>query len=193
MKRREVLAMAAVSTIAGCGTEGPKAAAEPRRIAVAATSDNPDLPVEPAVTVIEPKATDTHPPQIRVSWTNTGSERVRVGEARHMVFAYVPSADDGVRLLPVEPGSGNTFPTAEPGCWKQPVGKTITVTGDYRTVELSPDESYARTLGVWGYEMSNAEICIPTGTFDFETTVRVEGKTDAGDVEGEWGFTLEVR
>lgn len=197
MRRRTVLASlpATALTFAGCSTTSHGSRPPPRRVAVSDTRSPPDIPVEPSVSIVSPTAAEGHPPRLRVEWTNTGEETVRIGEAREITFAHDFSDGGRVRLLPrdwtsVTPGTG-----AE-GCARLRPGGPITVTGEFRSGTLDPGDSHARVVGVWVGENADSDGCLPTGEFAFETPVHygtADGSVLDSDPGETWGFTLSVR
>jgi hypothetical protein len=150
-----------------------------------AVDDPPDIPVEPAVEVVEATATDAHPPRLRATVTNRSDGTVTVGEGRAVVFAYVSDTARNLTLLP----EGGDYPV-EAGCWR--LREPIAITEEYRTVTLDPDEAVSGVQGVYG--AADGTGCLPTGTFRFESTYSVyAGETpDTERERATWGFSLAV-
>ncbi|MFB6080334.1 MAG: hypothetical protein ABEJ81_04990 [Haloferacaceae archaeon] len=156
-------------------------------VSLAAVDDPPALPVRPSVAVVDPTATDAHPPQVRVTVTNRSDGTVTAGEGREIVFAYVTDGAGALTLLPTD----GAYPV-EAGCWR--LREPIAVTQEYRTVTLAPGEAVSRVQGVYG--AAGGTDCLPTGTFRFAATYRVTaGETTTGGEEGRhatWGFSLSL-
>jgi hypothetical protein len=160
------------------GTGGPG-------VSIVATDDAPDLPVRPAVEVSREAATPDHPPQLRVTVTNTSERTISVGEGRAVLFAYVTDDSGALILLP----AGREYP-AEPDCWRLTEG--IAITEEYRILDLEPGESVSQSLDLYG--AAGGDACLPVGEFRFETTYSVVNE-DAEPVENgqaKWGFSVTL-
>ncbi|WP_411966258.1 hypothetical protein [Haloferax sp. YSMS24] len=149
----------------------------------------PDLPIEPTVEVSEDVATDDHPPQLRVTLTNTSDQVVEVGEGRAIFFQYVSDDSRELIFLP----AGETYP-ADPGCWR--LDEPIAVTEEYRVESFDPGESRSKLVDLYGAakQEGEEESCLPVGEFRFETTMTV-GSLSGGDDERtstKWGFSLSL-
>ncbi|MFC7205389.1 hypothetical protein ACFQJC_17905 [Haloferax namakaokahaiae] len=144
----------------------------------------PDIPIEPAVEVSEDTATDDHPPQIRITLTNTSDAEVLVGEGRAIFFEYV--ADDTRELMFLPP---NQEWPAEAGCWRLSDG--IAVTEEYRMETFEPGESKTKSVDLYGV-MNEEDSCLPVGEFRFETQIAVQGEmgSDSDAQSATWGFSL---
>ena len=140
------------------GTGGPA-------VTLASVDQRPSLPVRPTVELLEPAATDDHPPRLRVSVENGSDEPMTLGEARAVVFQYVTSESGQLTLLP----PGDDYP-AEAGCWRLTEG--VAVTEEYRTVTLDPGEAYASELDLYGAP-TEEDACLPVGEHRFETVFNV--------------------
>ena len=140
------------------GTGGPA-------VTLASVDRRPSLPVRPTVEVVEPVATDDHPPRLRVSIENGSDGPITLGEARAVVFQYVTSESGELTLLP----PGEDYP-AEAGCWRLTEG--VAVTEEYRTVTLDPGGSYASELDLYGAP-TEEDACLPVGEHRFETVFSV--------------------
>ncbi|MFC7155098.1 hypothetical protein ACFQPA_06465 [Halomarina halobia] len=180
----------------GNGTDGdPSDAAERATVSLAGADDPPDLPVRHAVEVLDAEATDERPPQLRVTLTNEADHAVEVGEGRAVLFEYVGSSDRRLVLLP---GPADRYEAIRSGCWT--LAEPIAVTEEYRLLALAAGESILRDLGVWGAADrgggGDADACLPTGEFRFESTYNVardeERVIDDPEWEAAWGFTLRV-
>jgi hypothetical protein len=160
------------------GTGGPG-------VTIVARDDPPAIPIRPSVEIEDEAATVTHPPRLRVTLTNTGSEALSVGEARAATFAYEYSTDDLLVLLPSE--FEYTYP-AERDCWR--LEEPIAITEEYRTVGIEPGDSITRIVSVYG--APGIDGCLPVGEHRFETAIAVaplgEIPTD-GEVAA-WGFSV---
>jgi hypothetical protein len=156
------------------GTGGPG-------VTLVGTDPAPDLPVEPSVSVLEPVATEDHPPALRVSLTNTSDEAVVVGEGRAVRFQYV-SDDRGIlQLLPAE----SEYPVPEGNCWR--LAEAVATTMEYRTEELAPGETI--TADVELYALPDYDGCLPVGESRFVTTIGA-GASMESMAQAEWGFTV---
>ena len=140
------------------GTGGPT-------VTLASVDQRPNLPVRPTVEVLEPVATQEHPPRLRVTVENGSDGPITLGEARAVVFQYVTSESGELTLLP----PGEDYP-AEAGCWRLREG--IAVTEEYRTVTLDPGEAHASDLDLYGAP-TQEDVCLPVGEHRFETVFSV--------------------
>jgi len=156
------------------GTGGPG-------VTIAATDDDPELPIQPAVEVVREAATTEHPPRLQTTLTNTSDEAVSVGEGRAVHFEYV-TADGGLlTLLP----PGGDYP-AEADCWRLSDG--IATTEEYRTFEIAAGESSSRPVDL--YATTDADGCLPVGEFRFETTISLTGDDANAESSASWGFSI---
>jgi hypothetical protein len=156
------------------GTGGPG-------LTLVGTDPAPDLPVEPGVSVLEPVATEDHPPALQVTLTNTSDAPVTVGEGRAVRFQYVV---DDARILQLLPAEGE-FPVAEGNCWRLSEG--VATTMEYRTEELVAGESI--TADVELYALPEYDGCLPVGEFRFETRIGAGDSMEAM-AQADWGFTV---
>ncbi|WP_254543833.1 hypothetical protein [Halomarina pelagica] len=171
-------------------TDAPRAA-----VSLAGVDDPPDLPVRPAVEVLHADATDERPPRLRVTLTNEADHAVEVGEGRAVLFEYVGSSDRRLVLLP---GPADRYEAIRSGCWT--LAEPIAVTAEYRLLALDAGESISRDLGVWGAADrdggGDADACLPTGEFRFESAYAVARDEQRGlddpEWEATWGFALRV-
>jgi len=153
------------------GTGGPG-------VTIAATDDDPGIPIQPTIEVVREAATTEHPPRLRTTLTNTSEERVTVGGGRAVHFEHV-TADGGLlTLLP----PGGDYP-AEDGCWR--LSERIVTTAVYRTVEIAAGESSSRPVDL--YATTDAEGCLPVGEYRFETTISLTGDNESS---ASWGFSV---
>ncbi|WP_416841723.1 hypothetical protein [Haloferax sp. DFSO52] len=163
------------------GTGGPG-------IVLSSVDSAPDLPIEPTVEVSEDVATDDHPPQLRITLTNTSDETVEVGEGRAIFFQYVSDDSRELIFLP----AGEMYP-ADPGCWR--LDEPIAVTEEYRIESFDPGESRSKLVDLYGAAKEDGEeSCLPVGEFRFESTFTV-GSLSGGDEErtdARWGFSLSL-
>ncbi|KAB1189923.1 hypothetical protein GJR96_17240 [Haloferax sp. MBLA0076] len=163
------------------GTGGPG-------ITLTDVDSTPDIPIEPTVEVHRDVATDDHPPQLRVTLTNTSDERVEVGEGRAIFFQYVADDSRDLILLP----AGQEYP-ADPGCWR--LDEPIAVTEEYRIETFEPGESRSALVDLYGAARDDGEdSCLPVGEYHFETTFAVGDLTggDEGRTTATWGFSLSL-
>ena len=158
------------------GTGGPG-------VTIAATDDDPELPIQPAVEVVREAATTEHPPRLRTTLTNTSEEAVSVGEGRAVHFEYV-TADSGTLIL-LPPAGDNDYP-AEPDCWRLTDG--IATTEEYRTFEIAAGESSSRPVDL--YATTEADGCLPVGEYRFETTISLTGDNAESESAASWGFSV---
>jgi hypothetical protein len=144
--------------------------------------DEPAAPLAADVTLTEPVATAEAPPALRVTLTNTGGTRVRVGEGRAARFQYVRDEDGRLVLLPAE-GKWD----AEPDCWR--LRDDVLITEEYRTFVLDPGATATADLELYA---TPGDACLPVGEHSFRAPYQV-GEADATSGEGdpgEWGFTV---
>ncbi|RAW46166.1 hypothetical protein DQW50_05150 [Halorubrum sp. 48-1-W] len=156
------------------GTGGPG-------VTVVSVDGDLELPIDPTVDVVREAATSESPPRLRTTLTNTGDDRVRIGEGRAVHFEYV--TDDSGLLLLLPPA--DWYP-AEPDCWRLTEG--IAVTEEYRTFEVDAGASSSRVVDL--YATPEADGCLPVGEFRFETTVAVVSSDAESLSSGRWGFTV---
>lgn len=144
--------------------------------------DEPAAPLAADVTLTEPVATAEAPPALRVTLTNTGETRVRVGEGRAARFRYVR---DGSGRLVLLPAAGEW--DAEPDCWR--LRDDVLVTEEYRTFVLDPGAAATADLHLYA---TPGDACLPVGEHRFTTPYRVgDAATTPGEgAQGEWGFTV---
>ena len=153
------------------GTGGPG-------VTIAATDDDPGIPIQPTIEVVREAATSKRPPRLRTTLTNTSDETVTVGSGRAVHFEHV-TADGGLlTLLP----PGDDYP-AEDGCWR--LSERIVTTAVYRTVEIAAGESSSRPVDL--YATTDAEGCLPVGEYRFETTISLTGDNESS---ASWGFSV---
>jgi hypothetical protein len=147
-----------------------------------------DLPVEPGVEVLEPVATEDHPPSLRVTLSNTGEGALTVGEGRAIRFQYVSDDSGTLQLLPAE----GEYPVPEGNCWRLTEG--VATTMEYRTDELEPGEALEADVEL--YALPGYDGCLPVGEFRFETAYTVstgDPDADAEDAErATWGFSVSL-
>jgi len=158
------------------GTGGPG-------VTIAATDDDPEIPIQPAVEVVREAATTEHPPRLRTTLTNTSDEAVSVGEGRAVHFEYV-TADSGTLIL-LPPAGDNDYP-AEPDCWRLTDG--IATTEENRIFEIAAGESSSRPVDL--YATTEADGCLPVGEYRFETTISLTGGDAETDDAATWGFSV---
>ncbi|EMA03101.1 hypothetical protein [Haloferax denitrificans] len=159
-------------------------------ISLVGVDDAPDVPVEHEVEITEDLATDEHPPQVRITLTNTGDETVEVGEGRTVFFQYVSDTTSDLVFLPAD----GEYP-AEAGCWR--LEDHIAVTDEYRILSLEPGESRSELVDLYGVAQSEGDeaSCLPVGEFRFEASFAVGGLSGASDDERQeatWGFSLTL-
>ena len=148
-------------------------------VTIAATDDDPGIPIQPTVEVVRGAATNEHPPQLRTTLTNTSEETVTVGDGRAIHFEYVTADSGRLTLLP----PGGDYP-AEDGCWRLSEG--IITTAEYRTVKIAAGESHSRPVDL--YATTDTEGCLPVGEYRFETTISLTG--DDAESSVSWGFSI---
>jgi hypothetical protein len=158
------------------GTGGPAAT-------VVSVDDAPTLPLEPGIAVVTAAATETSPPVLRASLTNTGEEPLVVGEGRAIRFQYVTDDSRTLQLLPAD----GDYPVAAGNCWR--LEEAIATTMEYRTDKLAPGETIEADIGL--YALAEYDGCLPVGEFRFETTYSILPEAESADEEqAEWGFSL---
>lgn len=197
MNRRTVLAGSGsclAMAIAGCfafGTDredaGEGDGGEPTLEIVGVETDSPpDLPIEPAVSVITRQSTETSPAGIAVEWENVGDGPVRVGEADAMVFAAARSVDDRAHLLAFDRIGDRRDSVSFGDCWY--VSDPLTFDGEYATVHLDPGDRHTAEPDLYARD----ETCLAPGTYRFETSVRSAARHDRPEKTVELGFALEL-
>lgn len=157
------------------GTGGPG-------VSVVSTDGDTDGPVDLGVAVIREAATTDHPPRLRVTLTNAGDERVRVGEGRAVYFEYVSDGSGALTFLPPEVEA-----PAEPDCWR--LTDSIAVTEEYRTFELAAGESRSRPIDLYATP-ADTDACLPVGEYRFETTVSIVSDDAEPQSSTQWGFSV---
>lgn len=125
-------------------------------VTIVSTDEAPDLPVRPSVEIVCEAATTDHPPRLRTTLGNTGSEPIRVGEGRAVHFEHVTSDDGLLTLLPPTPD--RDYP-AESDCWR--LTENVAITEEYRTFEIAAGESSSRPVDL--YATPDADGCLPVG------------------------------
>lgn len=184
--RRSLLSALPAVTLPMAGCLTPPGGDGPDRpsLRIVARDDQPSHPLEIAVRVTRPDATESHPPGIHTAVTNTSDETVEVGEARAVVFAFQYSADGALMLLP----AGGDYP-ADPGCWRLTEG--IAVTEEYRIRSLAPDETMEASLSLYASTENPEGTCFPLGEHRFESRYSLH---PTGDDERRftWGFTVSL-
>ena len=209
--RRSVLnavGLAGVAGLAGCtGTEDasgdettgrtPPADAV-GRVRVAGRVDQPDLPVEPRVSAVDPFVTSETTAVLRVDVDNTTSNPVTLGEYRGVVFQYAHSESDDYVLLPHSERSTEAPPERSPAdvetaggadCWR--LASRVVTTDEYGTVEIPADGTLTAFVGA--YTVTDARSCLSTGEHAFESTYSVDPlDEETPDERDSWGFTLSV-
>ena len=209
--RRSVLraaGLAGVAGLAGCAAtedassdktaERTPPADAVGRVRVAGRTDQPDLPVEPRVSAVDPFVTSEATAVLRVDVDNTTSNPVTLGEYRDVVFQYDHSGSGDYVLLPHSERSTTGPPARSPpdvettdgdDCWRLASG--VLVTGEYGTVEIPADGTLTAFVGV--YAAHDARSCLPTGEHAFEATYAVDPlDEETPDERDSWGFTLSV-
>jgi hypothetical protein len=161
------------------GTGGPA-------VAVVDT-DSPGDRVEHRLAVRRAAATPTHPPRMRISATNRGSETLALGDSRDVLFAYRYDTADRLVVLPASDDYG-----AVPDCWR--LTDPVAVTEEYRVTTLAPGETVQRDLDL--YAAPSGDACLPVGEFRFETSFDVatadEGLGSDDSTRSTWGFSLSL-
>jgi hypothetical protein len=158
------------------GTGGPG-------VAITAVDGELDGPISPSVEVVREAATTDHPPRLRTTLTNTGEERVRVGEGRAVHFEHVRDDSGSLVLLP---GDGE-YPAAA-DCWR--LTEPLVTSEEYRTFEIDAGGSSSRSVDL--YATSDGDACLPVGEYWFETTISL--LSDDGDSQSSaaWGFSVSL-
>ena len=156
------------------GTGGPG-------VTIAATDDDPEIPIQPAVEIVREAATTDHPPRLRTTLTNTSEEAVSVGEGRAVHFEYVTADSGTLILLPAD----DDYP-AEANCWR--LTDLIETTEEYRTFEIAASESSSRPVDL--YATTEADGCLPVGDYRFETTISLPGDDAESESAASWGFSV---
>ena len=162
------------------GSTRPEATGGPG-VTLAGVDAQPDGPLSTDVEITRDTATADHPPGLRVTVTNTGTETVTVGEARAVLFQYQHSTEGALVLLPAEFDA-----PAEPDCWR--LTDAIAVTREYRAETLAPSASMAAELSLYASVQSPDGTCLPVGEHRFERSYTVT--SDGDSQQFSWGFTV---
>lgn len=154
------------------GTGGPG-------VTIASVAERPALPIRPTVELVDPVATDDHPPRLRVRVENGADGEITIGEARAVVFEYVTAESGELITLP----AGGDYPV-EPGCWRLTEG--VAITEEYRTATLGPGEALSADLELYG-AATGEDACLPVGEHEFRSTYSVStgGDTPANGTAGD--------
>jgi hypothetical protein len=201
-------------TPTGTPNDGERPTDATHRITVTGTDAPPDLAVEPSVSVVDPYATGTSPPVVRVDVANPTADPVSIGEYRAVVFQYVHSDDETLVWLPHSERSTEgepartrpDYPVAGDGCWR--LTDAIAVTMEYGVVEIPAGGTLTAFVGLYGGV--EADACLAPGKHRFETTytvspISVGEATPTGTAtdtepatatddrpQATWGFSLDV-
>lgn len=199
IRRREALALGGLGLpviLSGClqapgGGDGP--GSDGVRITITGRDNQPAVPVEYDVELVNSLATSTRPARLRVSITNPSDETVVLGEERDVQFHHVESNDDALYLHPADDASWAG--PVEPGCWQ--MTEYVGVPEYYGTVAIDSGETLRADSYVYGHPELPEGSCLPAGEH------RLDSRGIAGDDESaifdgtdttefEWGFTLGV-
>ena len=157
------------------GTGGPG-------VTIASVAERPALPIRPTVELVDPVATDDHPPRLRVRVENGADGEITIGESRAVVFEYVTAESGELVTLP----AGGGYPV-ESGCWRLTEG--VATTEEYRTTTLGPGEALSADLELYG-AATGEDACLPVGEHGFRSTYSVfagDSPTADGSTNGSTG------
>lgn len=162
-------------------------------VTVTSQADQPTVPVEYSVEMVESLATMDSPARLRVTLTNPTDSTVVLGEERAVQFHHVASTE---KTLYLHPAGGETGQSpVEPGCWQ--LTEYVAVPEYYGTVTLAEGETTQAESYVYGHPELSEGTCLPTGDHQIQTTGVAGDDEDAFDDESaltdfEWGFTLRI-
>lgn len=188
MRRREILTTSVACLVfpgTGCLSASQGNDAMLARVETIDADEPPELPVVPAISVVNEKATESTPATISVSWQNEGAESVRLAEQRSAVFRTARSDDETAYLLGGDRGDVVAFD----GCWY--LSGAIGGDAAYRSVKLDPGETYEGQSSLY----AATDDCLTATEYRFQTDVTV-WRPDESEEDGrseEWGFVLDVR
>lgn len=161
----------------------------PRRITVGVVeAAPPEYPIEFTVEMKREEATIDDPAQVTVTVTNRGDRDITLGVGYPGVFSGVKSVEStpGLLLVPIDKNP-NDLPKRRSQC-PQPI-RGWPLPAYLQHMPLDLDERKSKTFEVWGKHENDTEVCIPDGTFTFETEYTV---LSSNDTTFDWGFTLNV-
>ncbi|MEF8915724.1 hypothetical protein [Natronomonas sp.] len=196
MKRRAVLAGSGITLltpVVGClttrkrdGETGGENGQASIRIVDVTADPPPDLPIEPAVSVVTAEATATTPASIAVGWENTDDRAVRAGEADSIVFSATRSKDENVQLLAFDRIGDRSEKVSFEDCWY--VSGDLVFDGDYEVIDLEPGKRHTAEPDLYASD----DACLTSDSYEFETLVSVEDQYGREEKTEEWGFALDI-
>jgi hypothetical protein len=182
MKRRTVLASAATAATGGlAGCLAPVLGNPlPRRLTVAGTEARR---LELDAELLEPLVTVDHTARLRVTWSNSGSQKVRLVRVDLPVSEPPDTRQTGLVLArPSYEFADQTWA----GCWQL---SQFQGPGGFREAELEPNESLTYEYEVW--EHPQADDCFSPGRYQFGYFD--EGTDETRDVPvPTWSLTLRI-
>lgn len=142
-----------------------------------------DLSVE----IIEPCATEEHPPRLKIILTNTGCSSQRLQTAIRMPFSGFESNEQnpGLQLLP----SSSQERDRLSDCWQLdlPQGSEYAYRGVVAGTELEPKEEIAGIYEIWSHYAN--EECMPPGKYRFVGSYHGPQHSQP---KFNWGFVIRV-
>ncbi|ELZ97344.1 hypothetical protein C439_18518 [Haloferax mediterranei ATCC 33500] len=146
-----------------------------------------DAPIEHSIEVTKAATTDEHPPQVRVTLTNTSDEAVQAGEGRDIFFKYITDDSDELILLP----AGSEY-SADPGCWR--LKESLFLTQEYQMISLDPGESRSELVDLYGAakQEGEEETCLSVGEFSFESNFSVGASEADEKQEAKCRFSISL-
>lgn len=119
------------------------------------------------------QASESHPPQFRVSLTNEREQTVDVGYGQSLMFsAGRTHQPEGLIIVPAADESDKQPATPMDGCWQYDESQEVTVHADLNGETLALGESAIATFAV--YNEADAESCFPAGEYTFQDKVRLD-------------------
>lgn len=202
MKRRDVLtALGSMAVVggAGCLTQQRKPTESSSRtmdirLGTLSIPEQDSIPARyPGVLTAEiltSTITKAQPGRVRINCTNEtdATHTFKFGFSPPFSVYYSASSNPGLLLL------GPSMFRTEDGdyerkpCWKPTVEGELVAPDSLNHVTLEPGETVSREALVWQDYHNSTDVCMPTGTYRFESS---EYELSDGDIF-KWGFSLNI-